>query len=549
MNEPPDQTAVFSDGELVVADRDHRAEVLLEQLRVLAQAGVGVEEDDALLLEVLADLVVDDLGLVLRGDARDEPLLLRLRDAEPVVGVLDVLGQVVPAGRLLLGGPDEVLDVVEVDPDRSAPHVGIGFLPKSRRPLSRRSSIHSGSFFSAGDAPHHGLVEAALGGRAGGVGVGPAVLVVAEAPSSSGVSGLRHRASSQIRRRVRGPRGAARDVRRADTVAVGDGGQSLDVLAEQPGEDLGLGLAQLRELLGHVRDRAVVLAQLRRAPASAVEAAYPSAVSACARTSAFWFSGPRRPATVPLLHVGDPAPGELRDGLVTARLGDEPQRGGRQVVVRLVERVPAGVGEREDLGRTAAAARAVDSLLVGLDQAVVEQVVEVPADRRRGQVEPLRERRRHWTDRWSGSTGGPGPGSTRPATRERAAGSAKPHPEFSTTPVWRNSPDPSNKATLTGSGAHVREAEAARERLHFTRSLCCRCASRGGDRRPRRAVRREGRRRRSQSSPSTAGTVTSVLGPNGAGKTTTVETCEGFRGRTRAGSGCSGWTRTPTTTS
>ena len=32
--------------------------------------------------------------------------------------------------------------------------------------------------------------------------------------------------------------------------------------AEQPGEDLGLGLAQLRELLGHVGDRAVVLADL-----------------------------------------------------------------------------------------------------------------------------------------------------------------------------------------------------------------------------------------------------------------------------------------------
>ena len=102
-------------GELVVADRDHRAEVLLEELLVLAQRGVGVEEDDALLLQVLADLVVDHLGLVLRGDAGDQPLLLRLRDAQPVVGVLDVGGQVVPAGRLLLGRAHEVLDVVEVD--------------------------------------------------------------------------------------------------------------------------------------------------------------------------------------------------------------------------------------------------------------------------------------------------------------------------------------------------------------------------------------------------------------------------------------------------
>ncbi len=34
-------------------------------------------------------------------------------------------------------------------PDRSEPQLGIGFLSKSARPLSRRSSIHSGSFFFA----------------------------------------------------------------------------------------------------------------------------------------------------------------------------------------------------------------------------------------------------------------------------------------------------------------------------------------------------------------------------------------------------------------
>ncbi len=33
-------------------------------------------------LEVLADLVVDDLGLVLRGDAGDEALALGLGDAQ-----------------------------------------------------------------------------------------------------------------------------------------------------------------------------------------------------------------------------------------------------------------------------------------------------------------------------------------------------------------------------------------------------------------------------------------------------------------------------------
>ena len=70
---------------------------------MLAKRSISVEEDDALLLEILADLVVDDLGLVLGSHARDESLLLGLGDAEPVVGALDVVGQVVPARRLLLG--------------------------------------------------------------------------------------------------------------------------------------------------------------------------------------------------------------------------------------------------------------------------------------------------------------------------------------------------------------------------------------------------------------------------------------------------------------
>ena len=77
-------------------------------------ARVHVHEDDALLLQVLADLVVDDLGLVLRADAREE-LALRLRDAEPVERALDVVRDVVPGARRALGRADEVVDVVVVD--------------------------------------------------------------------------------------------------------------------------------------------------------------------------------------------------------------------------------------------------------------------------------------------------------------------------------------------------------------------------------------------------------------------------------------------------
>jgi hypothetical protein len=62
---------------------------------VLAERGVRVEEDHALLLEVLLQLVVDDLRLVLGADA-GEILLLRLRDAQLVPGVLDVRREVLP---------------------------------------------------------------------------------------------------------------------------------------------------------------------------------------------------------------------------------------------------------------------------------------------------------------------------------------------------------------------------------------------------------------------------------------------------------------------
>ena len=100
--------------ELVVGGGDHGGEVLADEVLVLAQPGVHVEEDHALLGELLLHRVVDHLGLVLRGDPGEE-LALRLRDAEPIERALDVLGDVLPARLLLLRGADVVGDVVEVD--------------------------------------------------------------------------------------------------------------------------------------------------------------------------------------------------------------------------------------------------------------------------------------------------------------------------------------------------------------------------------------------------------------------------------------------------
>jgi hypothetical protein len=82
---------------------------------VLAHAGIHVEKENSLLLEVLAQRVIDDLTLVLRTDAGQE-LPLRLGNAELLEGVLDVLRDFFPRLALLLGGADVVEDVVEIDP-------------------------------------------------------------------------------------------------------------------------------------------------------------------------------------------------------------------------------------------------------------------------------------------------------------------------------------------------------------------------------------------------------------------------------------------------
>ena len=115
MNEPPDQTAEFSAANLLSFCGMIVPKYCLTRSSCSRSAGVHVEEDDALRLEVGLELVVDDLGLVLGADT-GEVLLLRLGDPELVPRVLDVGGQVLPGGGLLLGRLDVVVDVVEVDP-------------------------------------------------------------------------------------------------------------------------------------------------------------------------------------------------------------------------------------------------------------------------------------------------------------------------------------------------------------------------------------------------------------------------------------------------
>ena len=97
-------------GELVVARRDDRAEVLAHQLGVLPQRGVHVAEQDALGLQLLPVAVVDDLGVV-----DDEALGHEV----VVAGDLDVVGRLDAYGLDRLE-TDEPEHVAGVGPERRA---------------------------------------------------------------------------------------------------------------------------------------------------------------------------------------------------------------------------------------------------------------------------------------------------------------------------------------------------------------------------------------------------------------------------------------------
>src|SRR5205807_6345046 len=160
----------------------------------------------------------------------------------------------------------------------------------------------------------------------------------------------------------------AGDVRGADAVAVRDRSEPLHRRAQQPAECLGLGLAQLRELGRHVRDRAVVLAELlagfgpraadggRRAGRRGLAGGGQCLGQRLAPAGQFAAGYRRR---VPALQVGDLPAGELGDRVRARRLGQEAQRVAGQVVVGVLERAAARVGDDEDLGRAAAAAVSV----------------------------------------------------------------------------------------------------------------------------------------------------------------------------------------------
>jgi hypothetical protein len=100
--------------ELVVARRDHLAEELPEDLRVLAQRLGRVHEDDALLGDRLLDVRVGRLGVEL-GLYPGEELALLLGDAEALEGALDVRRDLVPGPLGFLALREVVTNLVEIE--------------------------------------------------------------------------------------------------------------------------------------------------------------------------------------------------------------------------------------------------------------------------------------------------------------------------------------------------------------------------------------------------------------------------------------------------
>jgi hypothetical protein len=121
-------------------------------------------------------------------------------------------------------------------------------------------------------------------------------------------------------------------VSRADAVAVRDRGQPLHVRTQQPSEGLGLGVAEGGKLLGHMLDRAVMLADLYTLAASRRRSGRRSvAISGQRLGQRLRARGPRllsEPLAVPRLEIGDPGPGEGGHRTGSAGLTEVAQRGG-----------------------------------------------------------------------------------------------------------------------------------------------------------------------------------------------------------------------------
>jgi len=188
------------------------------------------------------------------------------------------------------------------------------------------------------------------------------------------------------------------DVRGTYPVAVGDGRQPLNVRAQHPFEGPGLSLAQLGELGGDVRNRAVVLAQLH-AGAGVLSTGSVSLAGQCHGEGCDPAFATRR--TCPDRHrrgnrgferprsVGS----ELGNGGLATGLPQIAQGGRGQVVIGVRESRSSGVGQRISTGRAPAPSAGTRPRVTLGQQVVAHQGVQMAPDGGGRQAQGPRQRR------------------------------------------------------------------------------------------------------------------------------------------------------------
>lgn len=161
-------------------------------------------------------------------------------------------------------------------------------------------------------------------------------------------------------------------MRRANAVAVGDGGEALDVLAEQPADGRGLRLAQLRISNGHMGHRAVMLANLRAGWHVVDGGGVPILTQRIRQAGCSLHAG------IAVLQLAGPRLGEVCH---RTPVRDETQDVGGQLVVGMGGTVMADIRQRIDPGRPAPPSGAPRgrSRVTGVQIAGSDHGVEVPA--------------------------------------------------------------------------------------------------------------------------------------------------------------------------
>ena len=191
--------------------------------------------------------------------------------------------------------------------------------------------------------------------------------------------------------------GTEGDERGADVLAMGEGGQALDVNSEHARERFGLGVTELRERFCDVLNGAVPLAQLYAGQGRALsdrsggggETVGGQRHRQClgARGEVLACFGELR--GIPLFKLGVAFVGEVTHGVDAGTLCQKAQRRGGDVVVVAAHGIVTGFGQDVCAGgpTSAAAARTSGRRLAFLDGALFSEQVEVTTNRGRGQAQ------------------------------------------------------------------------------------------------------------------------------------------------------------------